>query len=400
MTTYTDVFGGANIYPSEISYSALTLTTSVYLSWPEETSTSQNLATKIMDVTASSAGLSIYLPAANKTGTGNTILFNNRGAQTITVRTVTGVQVVTLGAGELWQVYLTNNTTAAGTWQALQYGAAVSEANASSLAGTGIVAVGTLLSQSVPVTTFNNNYTAGVTDRAKMFKWTGAGGTFTLPDPAAVGNNWFVYLRNSGSGAVVADPQGGVTIDGLLSLSFQPDESAIIVSDGANFNTIGFGQSAIFAFDYTVISIPGTGIYTLVGSELNRVAYRFTGALTGNRTVVVPATVQQYWVDNRTTGAYTLTIAPSGGGLGFNVAQDQRVILYCDGTDVLNASTQGVSVPLTIAEGGTNATTASAARINLGGTSTGISLFTAVDQAAAWAALGVAQAGNVNGGTF
>jgi hypothetical protein len=300
----------------------------------------------------------------------------------------------------LWQVYLTNNTTAAGTWQALQYGAAVSEANASSLAGTGIVAVGTLLSQSVPVTTFNLNYTAGITDRAKMFKWTGAGGTFTLPDPTVAGNNWFVYLRNSGSGAVVADPPGSSTIDGLLSLSFQPDESAIIVSDGANFNTIGFGQSAIFAFDYTVISIPGTGTYTLVGSELNRVAYRFTGALTGNRTVIVPATVQQYWVDNRTTGAYTLTIAPSGGGLGFNVAQGQRVILYCDGTDVLNASTQGISVPLTIAEGGTNATTASGARINLGGTSTGISLFTAVDQAAAWAALGVAQAGNVNGGTF
>jgi len=38
--------------------------------------------------------------------------------------------------------------------------------------------------------------------------------------------------------------------------------------------------------------------------------------------------------------------------------------------------------------------------INLGGTATGIALFTAVDQPAAWAALGVAQAGNVNGGTF
>jgi hypothetical protein len=400
MTTYTDVFGGANIYPSEISYSSLALTTSVYLSWPEETSTSNNLATKIMDVTASSAGLSVYLPAANKTATGNTILFNNRGANTFTVRTVTGVQVVTVAAGELWQVYLTNNTTAAGTWQALQYGAAVSEANASSLAGTGIVAVGTLLSQSVPVTTFNTNYTAGITDRAKMFKWTGAGGTFTLPDPTVTGNNWFVYLRNSGSGAVVADPPGSTTIDGLLSLSFQPGESAIIVSDGANFNTIGFGQSAVFAFDYTVISVPGSGTYTLVGSELNRVAYRFTGTLTGNRTIVVPATVQQYWVDNQTTGAYTLTIAPSGGGNVFNVSQGQRAILYCDGTDVLNASTQGISVPLTIAEGGTNATTASGARINLGGTSIGISLFTAVDQAAAWTALGVAQAGNVNGGTF
>lgn len=400
MPIYTDVFGGANIYPSEISYSSLTLTVDVTLSWPEETSTSVNLATKIMDISASSAGLSIYLPDANKTGTGNTILFNNVGAQTITVRNAGGTQVVTVAPGTLWQVYLTNNSTANGTWRSLQYGASISQANASSLAGTGIEAVGTLLSQSVPITTFNTNYTAGVNDRAKMFNWTAAAGTLTLPDATAVGNNWFIYLRNSGTGAVVADPPGVQTIDGSLSLSFQPTESAIIASDGSNFFTIGFGQSATFAFDYTVINVAGTGTYTLTGSELNRVAYSFTGALTGNRVVVVPATVQQYWVSNNTTGAYTLTIEPSGGGTGFVVGQGERVILYCDGTDVVNAATQGISVPLTIAEGGTGATTASSARINLGGTSTGIALFTAVDQAAAWAALGVAQAGNIDGGSF
>jgi hypothetical protein len=400
MTIYQDVFGGANIYPSEISYSSITLNVDVVLSWPEETSANENLATRIIDVTPSTAGFSIFLPAANKTGVGNTILFNNRGSDTFTVRNASGTQVVTVAAGTLWQVYLSDNTTAAGVWRSLQYGAATSTANASALAGTGIVAVGTLLSQSVPITTFNTNYTAGVADRAKMFNWTAAAGTLTLPDPTVVGNNWFIYLRNSGTGAVVADPPGIITIDGALSLSFQPGESAIIASDGANFFTIGFGQSATFAFDYTVIDIPGTGTYTLTGSELNRVAYRFTGTLTGNRTVVVPATVQQYWVDNQTTGAYTLTIAPSGGGAGFNIAQGSRVILYCDGTDVLNASTQGISVPLTIAEGGTGATTVSAARINLGGTSTGIALFTAVDQPAAWAALGVAQAGNIDGGAF
>jgi hypothetical protein len=400
MTTYTDVFGGANIYPSEISYSSLTLSTDVFLSWPEETSTNVNLATKIMDVTASSSGLSIYLPAANKTGSGNTILFNNRGAQTITVRNETGVQVVTLGAGQLWQVYLADNTTAAGTWRSLQYGAAVSQANASSLAGTGIVAVGTLLSQSVPVTSFNSDYTAGVNDRAKFFNWTDAAGTLTLPSPSAVGNTWFMYLRNSGTGAIVADAPGISSIDGSGSLSFQPGESAVIVCDGTNFHTIGFGQSATFAFDYTVIDISGTGTYTLLGSELNRVAYRFTGTLTGNRTVVIPATVQQYWVDNQTTGAYTLTIAPSGGGASFVVSQGERVILYCDGVDVLNASTQGISLPISVADGGTGATTAGSALINLGGTSTGIALFEAVDQDAAWAALGVAPAGVVNGGTF
>jgi hypothetical protein len=400
MPIYTDVFGGANIYPSEISYSALALTGNVYLSWPEETSTNDNLATKIMDISAASAGYSIYLPAANKTGTGNTILFNNTGAQTITVRNSTGTQVVTVASGQLWQVYLTNNATAAGTWQSLQYGASVSQANASALAGTGIVAVGTLLSQSVPITSFNANYSAGENDRARMYNWTGAGGTLTLPDATVVGNNWFLYLRNSGSGAIAANPPGIQTIDGNLSLSFQPGESAIIASDGVNYFTIGFGQPATFAFDYTVIAVGGTGTYTLTGSELNRVAYRFTGILTGNRVIEVPATVQQYWVDNQTTGGFTLTIEPSGPGTGFVVAQGERVILYCDGTDVLNAATQGISTPLVISDGGTGATTASGARINLGGTSTGIALFTAVDQAAAYAALGVAPSGVVNGGTF
>lgn len=399
MTTYTDVFGGANIYPSEISYSAIALSANVTLSWPEETSASSNLATRIIDVTPSAGGLSITLPNADKSSPGNTILLNNRGSFTFTVRNAIGVQVVTLAAGELWQIYLTDNTSEAGVWRALQYGASASQANASSLAGTGIVAVGSLLSQSVPVTAFNVNYTTGTADRAKMLNWIGASGTLTLPDPSVVGDNWFILLRNSGTGAIAADAPGASTINGASLLSMQPGESAIIVSDGAAFYTIGFGQSATFAFDYTVIDVAGTGNYTLTGSELNRIAYRFTGALTGNRYIIVPATVQQYWVDNQTTGLYTLTVkTPSGAGV--IVASSSRAIMYCDGSDVLDADTAGVSYPITVAQGGTGATTAGNALINLGGSSTGIAVFTSASAAAAWSALGVAQSGVVDGGVF
>lgn len=398
MTTYQNVFGGANIYPSEISYSELTLTDDVVLSWPEETALNQNLATRIIDVT-SSGSYSIILPEADKAGTGETILFNNLGATSVTIKDADEVQVLIIAPGELWQIYLTDNTSAAGSWQTLQYGSTVSVANASALAGTGIVAVGALLSQSVPVSSFSSNYTAGIPDRSKMFNWTGAGGTFTLPSAQTAGNNWFCYLRNSGSGAVVATPQGLNTINGASTLSFQPGDSSIIASDGANWYTIGFGQQAVFAFDYTVIDVAGTGNYTLSGSELNRIAYDFIGALTGNRNVIVPATVQQYWVTNDTTGAYTLTIKTSAG-TGILVAQGESTILYCNGTNVVPASTAGISLPIQVSQGGTGATTASAARINLGGTSVGIALYTAADAAAAWAALGVAPAGTVDGGTF
>lgn len=399
MTTYTDVFGGANIYPSEIDYSAVALATNITLSWPDETSTSQNLATKIMDVTQAADGLAITLPPANGTGTGQTILFNNLGTFTFTVKDNAGVQVMTVAPGTLWQVYLTDNSTAAGAWETLQYGAAISQANASALAGTGIVAVGTLLSQAVPVTQFNSNYTAGAQDRARMFVWTGAGGTMTLPAPTIVGNNWFIYLRNSGSGAIVADPAGTILIDGGPILSFQPGESAIIVSDGANYFTIGFGQSATFAFDYTSISVSGSGNYTLTGTELNRIAYSFTGTLTGNRTIIVPATVQQYWVTNATTGAYNFTVKTASGS-GVLVASGSRSILYCDGTNVVNADTGGLAVPIQVSDGGTGATTAGSARINLGATAVGDAVFTAADGPSAYAALGVAPSGVVVGGTF
>ena len=392
MPSYTDVFGGANIYPSEISYSSVALSADITLSWPEETSTNVNLATRIMDVTPASAGFSIILPDADKSGTGNTILFNNKGSDIFTVKNAGGVQVGTIAAGQIWQVYLTDNTTTNGTWQILQYGATTSSANASALAGTGIVAVGTVLSQSVPITAFNSSYTAGDTDRARMYNWTGAGGILTLPDPTVVGDNWFIYLRNSGSGQVAVTPTGSVQIDGTAPLPFQPGESAIIASDGTNFYTIGFGQAATFAFDYTVIDVPGSGDYTLTSTELNRVAYRFTGVLTGARNIIIPATVQQYWIDNRTTGSFTFTVKVSGT-TGVTLSTNERGIFYCDGSDLLDADTATIGVPISIANGGTGATSAGAALINLGGTSTGIAVFEAANQRAAWTAIGAADGG-------
>lgn len=390
---YTDVFGGANIYPSDVSYSATALTADITLSWPEETSASANLAARIMDVTPDAAGLIITLPDADKSGTGNTILFNNKGSHDFTVKNAAGVQVVVVTPGTLWQVYLAVNTSAGGTWRAIAYGASSSIADASALAGTGLVAVGSELSQAVPVFNFNSNYTAGASDRAEMFLWTGAAGTLTLPDPGTVGANWFIELRNSGIGALTVDPSGAVQIDGSSTKIYNPGDSSTIVCDGLAYYTVGFGQASVFAFDYTAINVAGTGVYTLTGSELNRIAYGLTGVLTGDRQVVVPATVQQYWVTNNTTGAHTLTVK-TAAGTGVTVNQGQSAIMYSDGTNVVLADTAGVSVPIGVADGGTGATTASGARVNLGATTVGNSLFTAVSASAARATLGSGTAGD------
>jgi hypothetical protein len=399
--TYTQIFGGTTIYPSDVSYLALALTADITLEWPLESNVTNAPAARIIDVTPTGA-YSIFLPPADQTGTGQTILFNNLGPSTITVKNSVGGTLLSIGQGEQWQIYLTANTTAAGTWRTFRYGASTAQAQASTLAGFGLTATGSTLSQSTPVTLFNSNYTAGAPDRAKMFVWTGALGILTLPTASSVGSDWFIAVRNGGSGNLTIDPQGLETINGAASLTLTPGDSATAVTDGTSWYTLGLGQSALFAFDYTSINLAGlSGNYTLSGAELNRVAYEFTGALAGNVEIVVPQTTQQYWVSNNTTGgSFTLRVRTSPQTPGVFVARGSRAILYSDGSVVVNAETASLAVPIAVSDGGTGAITAGQALINLGGTSVGIGVFTALTTNDAWTTLGVAPAGTVNGGTF
>ena len=392
--TYTHIFGGTTIYPSDVTYLALALTGDIVLEWPLESNVTNAPAARIIDITPSGT-FSIFLPPADETGTGQTILFNNLGPQSVTVKNSVGGTLLSIAQGEQWQIYLTNNTTAAGTWRTFRYGASTAQAQASALAGFGLTATGSTLSQSTPVTLFNTSYTAGSSDRAKMFVWTGGLGTLTLPTAVGVGSDWFVAVRNGGTGNLVVTPQGLETINGAASLTLTPGDSATAVTDGTNWYTLGLGQSAVFAFDFTSINLGGvSGNYTLSGAELNRIAYEFTGAITGNVEIVVPKTTQQYWVSNDTTGgSFTLRVRTNTQSPGVLVARGSRAILYCDGNEVVDAETGGISVPVAIADGGTGATTAGAALINLGGTSVGIGVFTAVDQAAAQSALGITSGG-------
>jgi hypothetical protein len=398
VTTYTNTFGGSNIYPSEVSYRYVSLTIDQALDWPLETAPTNDVVASIMDVNATTTSLVITMPDATEAGTGQTVLFNNVGSNTFTIKTSTGTQICAPQSGTTFQIYLTNNSTAAGTWRSFQYGASASATNASSLAGLGIKAIATTLNQSAEVASFSTNYTAGTSDRSKVYIWTGGAGTLSLTSAPTLGNDWFLQVRNSGTGDLTIDPNSSENINGAATLTLSPGDSCIIVTDGVEFWTIGFGQSAIYAFSVLQIDVAGSGNYTLSIAELNKTAYIFTGTLTGNRDIIVPSTAQQYWVSNQTSGSYTLGLRTSSqASPGVVVTQGARAILYCDGTDVVDADTSTIAVPVVISQGGTGATTASGARTNLGATAVGDAVFTAASTTAAQIALGLDP---IEGGTY
>lgn len=338
MTVYNDVFGGGTIYPAEPTFLSLAFSSNVILQWPiEQAVAGDDIAAKIINLHPTTTGLSVSFGDARQVSTGYTATFANREASTVTIEDQGGNTIMTVASGLVWTAYLTDNSTANGTWDTFQQGAGSSTTNAASLAGAGLKAITTTLNTKMAPVTQATDYVIVNADRATIQEWTGGTGDFTLPDASTVGGDWYVGIKNAGSGSVTVSPPSG-TIDGSASIVLATTESTFVYSDGTNFWTMGLGQEVNSVFDFIQIDVSGTGDFTLSGAQLNRVAYRFTGVLTGARNIIVPASIQQYWIDNSTTGAFTLTVKTFAGS-GVAVVQGTRNILYCDGTNVVVAVT-------------------------------------------------------------
>jgi hypothetical protein len=339
--SYNSPFTGNVIQPTDVSYRSVTLAANTQLEWPINGNATDDYVARIMDVTATSAGLSLFMPPANQASVGNDSLIRNVGANAFTVKDFAGTNtIITIAAGEAKYVYIRTNANPQGTWGNIAFGAGTSAADAASLAGAGILASGSTLNQSHPVGSVIAGYTFSTNDRAKAMIWSGGTTTATLPLASTTGDNWFILFKNNGTGTITIGTTSSQNIDGSVSKAFAPGESAFIVSTGTQYVTVGYGVST--QFEFGVLTKPVVaGTYTLTASEAANTIQIYTGTLTGNVTVIVPPVVNLYVISNQTNaGVYTLTISTGAiGGSTATVPPSGQSTLICDGTNLLNANT-------------------------------------------------------------
>lgn len=340
MTSYVSPFTGDVVQPTDVSFRAISLTADTTLSWPINGNASGNYVARIMQVTPSTAGLSLIMPAANQVSVGEDSLIRNMTGTAFTVKDSAGGTIVTVAANKAQYVYITSNSTAAGTWGVIDFGAGTSSADSATLAGLGLVAVSTTLNQSHPATVFSTGYTFVTADRAQTKIWVSGTGTVNLPAVADVGDNYFFLLKNNGTGSLTVDCYGSQTIDLGLTKTFAPDESAFIVCTGSEWVTIGYGQSSNFVFTSLVKPVT-TGNYNITPSEASNTIQEYVGNLTGNVIAYYPPAVNLYVISNQTTdNGYTLTVSTGVvGGFNATIPVGAQVTLICDGTNFLNANT-------------------------------------------------------------
>jgi hypothetical protein len=197
------------------------------------------------------------------------------------------------------------------------------------------------LNQSQPVTTFSTNHTALGTDRAAVYAWTGGAGTLTLTGATTLTNSWFMLVRNAGTGTLTVAASGGDLINGSSTISMQPADACVICCSGTAFYTVGLGQ--VSNFNFTQLTYPVvSGTYTLTSADAANVIQKYTGTITGNVTIVVPQTVQVYYIQNATSssGSYTITITTGvSGSSSAIIASNQQATLICDSINLVNANT-------------------------------------------------------------
>jgi hypothetical protein len=157
-----------------------------------------------------------------------------------------------------------------------------------------------------------------------------------------VGSDASVPASASGTATVTMTPSAG-TIDGQASKAMPQTNACIVCFDGSNWWTVGYGQSAAFAFQAATMVITGASgtvaASSLGGYNSAATLLAFSGTPTGNVVITFGTGAQLYtFYNNGTMGSYTLGVKTSSGTNTVYLAQGERQTVYCDGNDLIGAN--------------------------------------------------------------
>jgi hypothetical protein len=253
--SYNSPFTGNVIQPTDVSYRAVTLSANTQLNWPINGNATDDYAARIMQVTATTAGLSLYMPPANQASVGQDALIRNVGANTFTVKDFAGTNtIISVAAGESKYVYITANPK-----------------------------------------------------------------RYTLPSASSLGNNWFTLFKNNGTGSMVVSAADNIDGSSTKTFApsesaFIVCTGTTYVTVGYGVSSQFFYTSlvkAVTAGSYTLTASEASNtIQTYTGTLTGNVTIVYPPVV--NLYVIKNSTTAGGYTFTVTTGSGTTVVIPAG----------------------------------------------------------------------------------------
>ena len=319
------VFGQGAVQSSYVSYVLLDISSNdIILVWPDSyqdvpfidpvSGTVYNTAAKYMSVdTLIDNDFTITLPNATQTSVGQEFIINNIGASPFNLYDAEDNLLLTAIPGTYYYVILIDNTTPEGDWQRFIFGTGTSSADAIELSGYGLFPIANTLNAEVAVHRINTIPTIDNTFRASIIVWQGGIATLTLPLIDSISPGYYVSFTNQGSAEITIQSENPVTptspkISGVSSMTVSIGQSLTIISDGANWWTLGFGMNQASAVGRLLKPVGGSTDITLSKSESSNLIQEYNGILTGDIKVFFPIETNNWIITNSTTGDFVLSV--------------------------------------------------------------------------------------------
>jgi hypothetical protein len=351
MSTFVSPFTGTVVTPTDVSFSSLAFSASTQLYWPSTVNDTEAPASRIIDASAASAGLTILLPDATQGTLGADILIKNSGSFSFFVTNAASGQSVSIASGVSLYFYLTDNTTVGGIWNNVTFGAGTSAANAASLQGAGLTTLAGQLATTQNIVDVTSTPTINDASRASTFVWGGGVGNFTLPVPANITTGWYIGFRNSGTGALSINAPTPATINGASSVVANPGDSGFVYYDYSTLTyiTVGLAAQSSITFTsgtYDVDAIVGSTFSLQSFAPIIQTYVAQSGTRTTNLTITLPAITQFYILSNNTNQPGYNLIFQLAGSSGSPITLTAGTILtvLSNGTNlyILNSGSTSV----------------------------------------------------------